>query len=344
MQHNVLAAGRFSRIMGRLAAESVDWPSASGEREIRVAGRRERAGRRGWAGQEVTAATLAATLAPLIVAAAAAVADDGPRVRYNAVANEPHEIAGAMPEGKPELTTREVAKALADARAGTPLDLAGRSLRYLDLAGLALVGANLSDADLWGIDLTEADLTRADLSGSRLNRSSLTRARLTGANLERATILRPTIHTSFQFDWKDAPSFDGANLKGARLVGKLDGTSFRGADLSGADFSTYEPRPGQGTLVTRRGTDLIGCDFSGAVLRGADFTTAILEFARFPGADLRGARLVNAALAKADFTGADLTGADFSGADVYNAILTGAKGLDTVRGLDSASNADKVVR
>lgn len=266
------------------------------------------------------------------------------RAHYNAVANEPHEIAAAMPEGKPEVSTREVAKALAEVRPGAPLDLSGRSLRYLDLAGLTLAGARLRDADLWGIDFTDSDLSGADLSGSRLNRSSLTRARLQGANLARATILRPTIHTSFQFDWKDAPSFDGANLQGARLMGKLDGTSFRAADLTGADFSSYEPRAGQGTLTTRRGTDLIGCDFSGARLGGADFTTAILEFAKFPGADLRGARLVDAALAKADFTGADLTGADFTGADVYNAVLTGAKGLDTVKGLGEARNADKVVR
>ena len=284
--------------------------------------------------------------AGLVVAAcwasASRAADAAAGGRYNAVANEPHEIQAAMPEGKPEVSTREVAMALAGTRTGAPLDLSGRSLRYLDLAGLK--DARLSGADLWGIDLTETDLTRADLSGSRLNRSSLTRARLDGANLERATILRPTIHTSFGFDWKDAPSFDGANLRGARLVGRLDGTSFRGADLTGADFSTYEPRPGQGTLVTRRGTDLNGCDFSGATLAGADFTTAALEFARFPGADLRGARLVDAALAKADFTGADLTGADLTGADVYDAVLVGAKGLDTVKGLDGAKNADKSIR
>ena len=300
-------------------------------------------GGRWWIRAQAALALTVVVSAP-IRAPVPAAAEDAARGRYKAVADEPHEIQAAMPEGKPEVSTREVAKALAEARGGAPLDLAGKSLRYLDLAGLVLEGARLRDADLWGIDLTGTDLSGADLSGSRLNRSSLTRARLNGANLERATILRPTIHTSYSFDWKDAPSFDGASLRGARLVGKLDGTSFRGADLSNADFSTYEPRPGQGTLVTRRGTDLNGCDFSGAILKGANLATAALEFARFAGADLRGARLVDAALSKADFTGADLTGADFTGADVYNAVLTGAKGLDTVTGLAEAKNVDKVMR
>lgn len=287
---------------------------------------------------------LAASVSVGVLPTVALTADAPARVTYNAVANEPHEISAAMPEGKPEVSVREVALLLSEAKAGMPLDLGGRSLRYLDLAGLNLAGARLGGADLWGVDLTDSDLSGADLSGSRLNRSSLTRAKFKGANLERATILRPTIHTSFHFEWKDAPNFDGANLKRARFFGKFDGASFRAADAAGADFSSYEPRAGQGTLATRRGTDLIGCDFTGARLAGAKLTTAILEFASFRGADLSGAHLGGAALSKVDFTGADLTGTDFTGADVYNAVLVGAKGLDSAKGLADAVNADKVVR
>lgn len=263
--------------------------------------------------------------------------------QYNAVANTPDEIAAAMPEGKPELTTREIGLALSEARRGGELDLSGRSLRSLDLAGFDLGGARFANSDLWGVDFTGSDLTKANLARARLNRSSLTRANFSGADLADATILRPTIHTSFQFEWKDAPRFDEANLARARLMGKFDGTSFRSANLAGADFSSYEPRAGQGTLTTRRGTDLLGCDFSGANLAGANLTTAILEYSRFVGADLRGARLIDAALAKADFSGADLAGADFTGADIYNAVFTGATGLDRAIGLRTARNADKVV-
>ncbi len=300
-----------------------------------------------WA-NALSAALLAVALALSFASTSADVAqgadaDGAARVHYNAVANAPDEIAAAMPEGRPELSTREVSLALWNARRGGQLDLSGRSLRYLDLAGLVLGGARLSDSDLWGVDFTDSDLSNANLSRARLNRSSLTRANLTGSDLAGATILRPTIHTSMQFEWKDAPRFDSANLADARLMGKFDGASFKAANLKGADFSSYEPRAGQGTLTTRRGTDLIGCDFSGANLAGANLTAAILEFARFTDADLRGARLVDAALSKVDFSGADLAGADFTGADVYNAVFTGAKGIETAIGLKTARNADKVV-
>ena len=267
-----------------------------------------------------------------------------PQRSYNAVANEPAEIARAMPEGKPELSAREVARVLATARNGAPVDLSNLSLRYLDLAGLDLKGLRLANADVWGVDFSEADLTGVDLSNARLNRASITRANFSKANLSGATLLRPTVHTSFQYEFKDAPRFTGANLKGLRVMGRLDGSDFRGADLTGADFSAYEPRPGQGTQTTRSGSDLLGCDFSGARLAGVNFINANLTFSRFPGADLRGALLADADLTNVDFSGADLTGADLSGANLYGATLAGVRGLDTVKGMERTVNLDKAKR
>lgn len=49
-------------------------------------------------------------------------------------------------------------------------------------------------------------------------------------------------------------------------------------------------------------------------------------------------------LSKTDFAGADLTGADFSHADLYGANLVGVRGLDTVKGLNSAADLDKAKR
>ena len=40
----------------------------------------------------------------------------------------------------------------------------------------------------------------------------------------------------------------------------------------------------------------------------------------------------------------DVTGADFTGANLDEATFTGAKGFDAVRGLDQASNTDRLVR
>lgn len=291
-----------------------------------------------------TQPSLCLTLALIILAgslAGHANANDTRGARYNSIANEPDEIQAAMPEGKPELSTREIATALQKAEGGEPVDLSSKSLRYLDAAGLNLTRAKFANSDLWGIDLSESDLSGVDLSNTRLNRASITRANFARANLEGATLLRPTVHTTFQYDTRDAPSFADANMKAMRIMGKLDGTSFRGADLTSADFSGYEARPGMGTLTTRAGSDLLSCDFSGGTLDGANFTKANLSYSRFAGAELRGARFIEADLSKVDFSGADLTGADFTDADIYGAVFTGAKGLDHARGLRTATNYDK---
>lgn len=285
---------------------------------------------------------LTATL--MVLAAAAANAADAPRPAYNHTASEPDEIAAAMPEGKPEISAREIAGILAVSTQEKPGDFSNRSLRYLDLAGLDLKHARFVKADVWGVDFSEADLSGVDLRGARLNRASITRTNFTNANLEGATLLRPTVHTSFAFEYKDAPRFPGANLRGVRVMGRMDGTSFRGADLTGADFSAYEPRPGQGTLTTRRGTDLLGCDFSGARMIGANLENANLTFSVMAGANLADARMVDAELINVDLSGADLTGADLSGANLYGAVLAGVRGWDTIKGLNHAVNLDKAKR
>lgn len=84
-------------------------------------------------------------------------------------------------------------------------------------------------------------------------------------------------------------------------------TSFRGADLRGAQ------------LV---GLDLRGVDFSGANAAGASFEGSRLDRAIFRGADLDGAVLRRACLRNVVLHGADLTGAVATGADVSGVDLT----------------------
>lgn len=249
------------------------------------------------------------------------------------------------PAAAADVTARDVTKAMFAARSsGTLPDFSRKDLSYLDLSGLNLSRARLAAANLYGTDFSESQLTGADLAGAKLDRATITRADFSGANLEGATLLRPTVHTSFQYEVKDAPRFVGARLAGLRVMARLDGADFRSADLSGANFTGLEARPGQGTLTTRGGNDLLSCDFSHAKLRGADFTNARLQFSKFIGADLSGANLTNADLSKVDLTGADLSGVDFTRADLYGAVLTGALGLDKAKGLDLALNLDKAVR
>ena len=114
-------------------------------------------------------------------------------------------------------------------------------------------------------------------------------------------------------------------------------------NLSRADFSPLELRPGQGTLVTLSRNVFKSCDFSGARFYRANLIRGDFTFARFNGADLRQADLTEADLSKADLRGADLTYANLTGADLYDTNLSGVKGLDTVKGLGTSKNLDKAI-
>lgn len=243
-----------------------------------------------------------------------------------------------------DVTAREIAEELFAATPETPVDLAGKDLRFLDLSGLDFKGAQMQGADLYGVDLTNASLKGSDLSDTRLDRSTIIRADFSGASLMGATLLRPTVFTNLAVDWADAPRFAGANLTELRVMARLDGADFQGANLTRADFSPFEWRPGQGTISTLPRVGLAGCDFSKAVLKDANFSHTVLTFSRFIGADLRGVNLSGADLSKADLTGADVSGADLSQADLDGAVLTGVQGLDTVKGLAMAVNLDRAIR
>lgn len=243
-----------------------------------------------------------------------------------------------------DFTARQITSALFKAKAGERLDYSNHNLAYLDLAGLDFKGAKLARSDLYGTDFSGADLKGADLSYTRLNRSVLVRADLSGANLTGATIFRPNIYSDLASNLNDAPRFAGANLTDARVVATLSGADFRGANLTNADFTPLEWRPGQRAPSTMPRNVLRSCDFSAAMMKGANLKEAILTFSRFIGADLTDADLTETDLSMVDFTGAELTGADLTGADLYGAKLTGVRGFDTVKGLPSTVNLDKVVR
>lgn len=243
-----------------------------------------------------------------------------------------------------DFTVRDITAALFKAKPGEPLDYSNHNLTYLDLAGLDFKGAKLAHSDLYAADFTGANLRGTDLSHTRLDRSVLIRADLSGANLSGATILRPTVYTDLNENLADAPRFAGANLTGIRVMAKMSGSDFHGADLTDANFTPREGRPGQGTITTLAKNVLKSCDFTRAIMRGVNLDRADLTFSRFNGADLRDANLTDADLSKVDFTGADLTGANLTGADLYGANLIGVKGLDTVKGLSTALNFDKTIR
>lgn len=241
-----------------------------------------------------------------------------------------------------DFTAQQITSILFKAPPGVRPIFAGRDLTYLDLSDLDFKGAILERADLYGADFTAANLSGADLTKARLDRAVLIRANLSGANLTDATILRPTIYSNDQVPLADAPKFAGANMTRVSVQAEMSGADFRGADLTNADFSPLEARPGQGTLTTQPSNILRSCDFSGARMTNANMTRAFLTFSRFTGADLHGVKFNGADLSKVDFAGADVTGADFTGADLYDANFIGARGMANAIGIDSAVNGDKI--
>jgi uncharacterized protein YjbI with pentapeptide repeats len=239
-----------------------------------------------------------------------------------------------------QLTARDVTEKLFKAAPGSRPDLHQRSLARLDLAELDFKHANLSGSDLYGADLTRAKLTGVSLIGARLDRATLTSTDFSGADLTDARIFRPTIFTTLEVETGEAPKFIGAKLVRMRSDGMFERADFSDADLTGAVLGRSAAREPS----VNAPASLSGANFTRAILKEAKLSGTSLSYARFIGADLRGANLRGTNLTRADFTGADLTGADVTGANLDEADLRGARGLDQVTGLATATNIDSAQR
>jgi len=233
-----------------------------------------------------------------------------------------------------DLTARQVTVRLFEAPAGERVDFNDLNLTLIDISGLDFKKAVFVGADLYGADLSGSNLSGTDLSYTRLDRSSIINTNFSGADLTDATLLRPTTFTNTRFDRSEVANFTGAKLVRTRIFARLDGASFRDADLTDADFSPLES--GANTISTVPHNMLTGADFTRARMRGVDLQQGHLDFAIFRDADLRAADLRAAKLNQADFRGANLAGANFAGATVAGARFAGAKGLQSAKGLGVA--------
>jgi len=185
------------------------------------------------------------------------------------------------------------------------------------MEGLRLDGARLLGTDLRG--LADSSLTACDLTGGSFD--NLSRCTCTAANFDRTSLLRGSANQSiFQrvtfrnahlAEWHCKGSdFGDADFTGATLMkcnwaknnltrarfekailedcaldgAKLQGSSFRNADLAGCTFVQ---------------ADLRHSDLSGANLGNADLTGAKLDGADFSNANTRGAKIDRRALVKA---------------------------------------------
>lgn len=162
-------------------------------------------------------------------------------------------------------------------------DLAGVSLRRVNLCGARLSGADLREADLSDADLSYADLCGAQMNGAKLRRACLDHARLSRAHLSGVRL-------------------NNASLKGADLSHAiLTGADLRNADLHQAELSETA--------------------LDGANLNGADLTEAKLYKAKLQGVKLLKAKLCSARLNGANLTDASLDQANLAGANLYEAVL-----------------------
>jgi uncharacterized protein YjbI with pentapeptide repeats len=239
------------------------------------------------------------------------------------------------------LTARDVTALFHKSQASERVSLADKDLSNLDLAGLDFKAAILTKANLYGADLTSANLKGANLSGAKLDRAIIMKADFSGANLEGATILAPSVYSNAMIEHGDAPKFNGANLRGARIAARLDGADFSGADLTNARIGPNERSSEAGMAPASK---MLSVNFSGATMAGTDIREVDLTFGRFAGTNLAGAKLIHVDLSRADFSGADMTGADLTGSDLEGANLTNVKGFDTVKGLASVVNLQSAQR
>lgn len=220
------------------------------------------------------------------------------------------------------MTTAEVVRRLFATEASARPDLSATDLSRLDLSELDFKGAVLREADLFGVDLSSSNLRGADLGGARLDRTIVIRTDFSGAQMQASSLLGLSAFTSMSFDANEAPLFRGANLARAKLLARLDGADFSGADVTETNFAWAPFARG----LRSWGAGLSGCCFDGVTATRAHFAELRMKFCRFRDANLQ----------YANFADADLSGADFSNADVSHARFTGAvltdARLDSLRG------------
>lgn len=163
---------------------------------------------------------------------------------FNPAAAEVVLYVGDAPKKPPETGDRE----------GRPIP-AGRDFRGQDLSNRKFVEEDLSNASLWNVDCNDAELRRvrligADLSGVDLSGAKLLECDLTGADLRRA-LLRATTFEGTDLSKADLRAVDlsaahvsrckllEADLRNLRGLGVVTSGDFSGADLRGANLSSF---------------------------------------------------------------------------------------------------------
>jgi len=194
----------------------------------------------------------------------------------------------------------------------TAADLSHANMEEMTISNGTFDGTVMRHANMNGVTFQEVGLTRVDLMGAQLAGATffkvdVSELDLSGAILEEATFFGTRAVQS---------TFVNAKMAGVRTV---EGCSFAGSDLKGADL----------TSANLRDLDLTGADLSGARLDKADVSGANLTEAKmyrmvargslWTRTNLQRAQMVSADLFEAMLEKADLRGTDLRGANLYAA-------------------------
>lgn len=201
-----------------------------------------------------------------------------------------------------------------------------------DLSNLQAAGVDLSGVDFRGARLFGANLDGANLSNAKLSRCNLDLTLMRGTVLANADLREASIFGVLL----ERGNLSGADLRGARLMSKLDHVNLEGANLS--DLKAGADMRNQPMGLIR--IVLTNASMKGAKLIGADLSRGDLSYADLREADLTRANLTRVNLTGANLTGAKLEGANVTEAQIYNAVFTGATGLKEVLGLDSTQGRE----
>ena len=234
---------------------------------------------------------------------------------------------------------------LKNVRANGDVDLKGRNMKGIKIAGGNMVRVDLRGADLSGATLENimfhnakldgANLTGATIRGCVFEEASVKETHFSGARITDSDMNKLSSADKAQFNdsvltnvWFSGSKFREANFANAKFEGaetKLNGVSFEKANLAGASFGTgvMLTNPHMNEASSRR-YDYI--NFKGANLQKVKFspngTIAILSYNNFEDANMTGVNLQEADLRNCKFKGATMTDASLSMADFRDSELS----------------------
>ena len=219
----------------------------------------------------------------------------------------------------------------------TDADLRRAILDHVNLSTCNVAGTTWSGASLTMANLSFLKLSRTDFSGATGEMTNFTGTELAGANFRESKFKR-AIFTNALLEKAD---FSAASLHACSLIAARGaGIVMHGADVTkmgaghGADFTNGSFLRIRGEGTSWGGADLTGADFQQAVLPKASFSEAKLEGAHFDRCDLRWSNfddaflqyavMTHANMMESSFSHADLTGARLDHSNLYGSALRNA--------------------